>query len=187
MRYIKLTLSLAVLLGLIYTAGYRASQYLLPPPIYIDRPVAAPKKPLDTIVFEASQRSGVPGVLIRAVIAVESGGDASAVRHEPHYLARVTWTRNPDQARMWASSIGLMQVMATNLRRLKPEASYTLLFDPEVNVQVGAKILADCIARNQTASRAFTIRRALVCYNGSEEYPDKVFRELAEEVIDREL
>jgi len=182
----KLAVSFLAVTTSIFAFGPKLTEDFLKPVVVV-RYVVPPVKSIDTIIFEASKKHKVPALLIRAIIEVESGGDPHAIRFEPHHVARITWTRDPAQRRKWASSIGLMQVMAWHLQKHMPSTNYAALYDPEVNIDLGSKILSDCMLRHQKSARRDQVRRALVCYNGSEIYPPKVLQALAVDIIDREL
>lgn len=186
MSITKLALPLLAVTGGIFAFGPDVAKRIIPEPVVVEKRIEVPleQKPLERIIREASNRYRIPEMIIRAIITVESAGDPAAIRHEPHHLQRITWERNPDKRRAWASSIGLMQPMAWWVKKLLPSEDYSVLYDPEINVHIGTRILSDCVARNKTDSKRATWRRALICYNGSEAYPPKVFAALAEEVIE---
>lgn len=153
------------------------SGFIQPHIEYIDRPVPVRAQPraVHEIIASASQRSGVPSILIKAIIEQESAGDATAVKFEPHHLSRVpARISHPDKRRMYASSIGLMQVMAWHIFTLLPDRDYTALFDPEVNIAVGTRILSDCLKRHSGKPPTQQYRAALICYNGSDVYAEEV-------------
>jgi soluble lytic murein transglycosylase-like protein len=176
------TIALFVTASLILAIGIPASKLLVPQIRFIEKEVyvSPPKKTLDEIIAHAAEKAEVPEVLIRAIIDQESNWDASAVRFEQHYLARVPKRiSNPDKRRLWASSIGLMQVMSTHLLDKAPGQDYTALYDPEFNVAMGTRVLKDCLMRHDSKALNQKYRLALVCYNGSEAYADEVLKRVA--------
>lgn len=153
------------------------SGFIAPHIEYVDRPVPVRMAPraVGEIIASASHKSGVPSILIRAIIEQESAGDTTAVKFEPHHLNRVpARITHPDKRRMYASSIGLMQVMAWHLFTLLPDRDYTALYDPEINIAVGTRILSDCMKRHAGKPPTQQYRSALVCYNGSDVYAEEV-------------
>lgn len=78
---------------------------------------------LETIIAKASNRYGVDGGLIKAVIKAESGFNPNAVSH--------------------AGAQGLMQLMPGTARALGVSDS----FDPEQNVMAGTRFLRDLLKR----------------------------------------
>jgi soluble lytic murein transglycosylase-like protein len=173
----KFTLKLFVYTSILIGILAPISGFIQPQIEYIDRPVPVRAQPraVHEIIAAASQRSGVPAILIRAIIEQESAGDTTAVKFEPHHLSRVpARIGHPDKRRMYASSIGLMQVMAWHLFTLLPDRDYTALFDPEVNIAVGTRILSDCMKRHSGKPPTQQYRLALTCYNGSDIYAEEV-------------
>lgn len=169
------------------TLYYKGKALLSPQVIYMDRAVEVPAqpRPLSEIISEAASKAKIPAVLISAIIEQESGGDPTAVKFEAHYLSRVpARITHPDQRRLWASSIGLMQPMAIHLLKLAPHLDYTALFDPEVNIAIGVRVLSDCLKRHQAQPPSRRWRLALTCYNGSEVYAEEVLERVGVIALD---
>ncbi len=165
--------------GLVFCHGFyqKTIKMLEPQIIYMDREVEVParKKELSEIIREAAEKSNIPAVLITAIIEQESGGDQLAVRFEPHHLSRIPASiKDPIKRKGYASSIGLMQPMGWHLLRMAPHLNYTALFDPEINVAVGTRVLSDCLKRHVDQPPSRKYRLALTCYNGSEIYAEEV-------------
>ena len=112
-------------------------------------------------IFErAAAYYGVNPELLHAIARVESGMDPGCVN------------RNANGT----EDIGLMQINSVHLPEL---ARYGIgredLFDPEVNVYIGAWVLAGCMKRHGNTWRAVN------CYNGridGNPYAAKVYRVL---------
>ncbi|GJG97756.1 lytic transglycosylase domain-containing protein [Cupriavidus pauculus] len=111
---------------------------------------------------DAAAFHGVSATLVRAIARVESGMQARA--------------RNVN--RNGSEDIGLMQINSMHLPRLARHGiSRVRLFDPCINVYVGAWILADCMRRyGQTWT-------AVGCYNAGASdkrlrYAQRVYRML---------
>ena len=107
----------------------------------------------EKLVKETSLRHGLPPGLVRSVVAVESGGNAWAIRYEPAFFERYV---KPDasvrpvspcsaetEKRARATSWGLMQVMGATARGLGFEGAYlSQLCDPATGLDLGCKLLA---------------------------------------------
>ncbi|MCX7946185.1 MAG: transglycosylase SLT domain-containing protein [Hydrogenophilus sp.] len=93
-----------------------------------------------------AKRYGIDPLLVVAVIAVESEFDPQAVSHQ--------------------GALGLMQVMPKwHLDRVDErvigEAEERHLFDPGINISVGAELLAEALERHKS------LEQALQYYNGA--------------------
>jgi len=135
---------------------------------------------LDEIIQQAAREHGISPVLISAMVAIESGGVPTAMRHEGH-LVRGTG----EAARMQATSIGLMQIIPRFWAGKEPciesgVVSFVDLFDPRKNVNCGTAIVAKLIK-----SHNGNIIQALRAYNegrhgtnGPSTYTEKVMAEV---------
>ena len=77
--------------------------------------VQAPKKSIEEIIDNSAKAYGLNPLLLKAIIKAESDFDEDAIRFEPHHLKRKDvqkYGKNKSEKRMYASSIGLMQIMA---------------------------------------------------------------------------
>jgi soluble lytic murein transglycosylase-like protein len=138
---------------------------------------------VEDLLEEIPESYGVSKLVVEEVIKKESNGKHSSLRFEPHHMSRAAkFTNNPDEQRMYASSHGLMQVMAWHLPPMG--LTWSDLYDKRINIEVGTKILKDCLLR-QKGTQWEKYHEALVCYNGSTKYADDVMnrvgRRLAEE------
>lgn len=84
------------------------------------------------LIRKIAAEEGVDPVLIAAHMATESGGDPAAMRSEPALNDR---------------SIGLMQVLCQTARRFVTARQCDDLFDPELNIRAGARIIRDNLSR----------------------------------------
>ena len=84
------------------------------------------------LIRQIAVEEGVDPVLIAAHMAAESGGDPAAVRSEPALRDR---------------SIGLMQVLCQTARRFVTAIRCDDLFDPELNIRAGARVIRDNLQR----------------------------------------
>lgn len=104
--------------------------------------------------------------LLEALVVTESSGRADAFRHEPGYYrlyieGRPQWAgRIP---RRVASSYGLTQIMYPTALQygFNPNYEPEMLFLPEINLNLGAKILAALLKRFNG-----DVEQALQAYNG---------------------
>ncbi len=103
-------------------------------------------RPYLPAVQSAASRMGVDPALILAVIGIESAFKPTAVRGEPH---------------LNDSSYGLMQLLGTTARGLGYTGAPSGLFDPIVNIELGALLLRDLVR-----ARGGSLEKALSEYNG---------------------
>ena len=123
-------------------------------------------------VADSSRAYGVPEKLIRAVIAQESGFKNGAVRFERHVFNRcISRSNNRGDCKNLSSSIGLMQIMGYHAKDHGMAVSE--LTDPRSNIELGTKILAECIRR-----RGGDYWKGLICYNGGKDYPPRIFNRI---------
>jgi soluble lytic murein transglycosylase-like protein len=137
------------------------------------------------IEFAAAQ-AGIDPDLLEALVVTESfGGQADAFRFEPGFYTRYLEGK-PEWAgqipRRISSSYGLCQIMLPTARQYGFRAEPEMLFLPDVNLALGAKILARLI------QQFGDIGDALQAYNGgmgnvgtpqTKVYSGKVLRHLA--------
>lgn len=114
----------------------------------------------------AAKAHGIDPDLLEAVVLTESSGRADAFRFEPGYYDRYL-KNNPAYAgkipRRVSSSYGLTQVMyPTALQHgLNPHYEPEMLFLPQINLDMGAKILDSLLKRFNRH-----VEKALQAYNG---------------------
>lgn len=107
-------------------------------------------------IEETAESYGISPKLIKAIIEVESGGDANAIGDD-------------------GNSLGLMQIQPRyHAQRLKEGES---LLDPKVNVRVGCEILSELIAKYGTLDEVLTVYNA-GHDTGSREYANRVYEEM---------
>lgn len=181
-RLIKVTIALS--LAALSALGFsHARGYIEPPVVLVSEPKR--ERPLTEIIDEVAAEFGISSLLIEAIIRHESGYRDDASRFEAHYLPRAAkLTANKEAQRHWASSWGLMQIMGTQAPRFGLN-SWSELIDVETNIRVGTQILKECIDRHRQKPKRERLRSALVCYNGSKDYPPRVFSALGEIVSER--
>lgn len=110
----------------------------------------------DLIQIEA-KKYGIKPELIESVIEIESNWKPDAIRYEAH-LAKGT----SDQARMLASSHGLMQILPIwcGKSTCPTVQTWADLYNPVKNIQCGTAILA------QALKDSGSVQGALIAYNG---------------------
>src|SRR4029450_7443833 len=86
----------------------------------------------DPLISASSARWGVPFQWVKAVIGTESNFDPDAYRAEP---------------RIGDASYGLMQLLSETARGLGFSGDPAELYDPERNIDLGTKLLAQLRAR----------------------------------------
>ena len=89
--------------------------------------IAPEVKAMQPFVREAAARHGVDAELLKAVIAVESGYQTAAVSPR--------------------GALGLMQITPETASRYATPAEAARLAEPRINIQTGARMLADLIRR----------------------------------------
>jgi len=159
------------------------------PDVLIERvKVEVPKgeEKIEDLINEIPSSYGVSKIVVQSIITRESGGDSKAIRFEAHHMSRASkFSKNPDQQRMYASSHGLMQVMAWHMPPLG--LSWTDLYDKRTNIEVGTKILRNCLDKHKNKSKYQQYYGALTCYNGSEKYAQEVMSEIGKALINEVL
>lgn len=107
-------------------------------------------------IDETAESYGISPKLVKAIIEVESGGDANAVGDN-------------------GNSLGLMQIqLRYHAQRLKEGES---LLDPKVNVRVGCEILSEIMDKYGTLDEALTVYNA-GHDTGDRSYANRVYEEL---------
>lgn len=175
----------AVAVGTAFGLGLTTAWGFIEPAVrYVKVPVEvevkAQPKPVHELIKQTALDSGIPALLLEAVVRHESNYRVDAIRYEAHHLGRAAKITNDQELqRMYASSIGLMQVMSWHAPHYG--LKWYQLLDPETNLKVGADILATCIERHKTKKGREKIRLALGCFNGdADRYPPKVFAAMGE-------
>lgn len=112
--------------------------------------VTAVVTPYELTIRQATEQHGVPADLVKAVIREESGFDPNA--------------KNPD-----SGAQGLMQVLPSTAEGYGVGGD---LFDPERNIDVGTRHLAELLKRYRG-----NVELALAAYNAGQEPVDKLVKE----------
>jgi len=140
------------------------------------------KAELDKIFCLMAKKYGLKKLFLKAVAICESSLDTTAYRYEPAFWKRYLkdnpeW-KNREQTEV-SASYGLMQLMYTTAWGLGFRGSGEDLYDPVINVELGAKLirkLIDNIKKNRihfnTPFNPLSV--AMARYNGgSYKNPDK--------------
>ncbi len=179
--------AVVVVFGALYGASHAYGFYRPPKEIVekiIQVPVVAPKRPVRELINNVANDYGIPPLLFEAVVKHESAYRVNASRFESHHMKRAAkFTKIPEQQRHYATSWGLGQVMGWHAPKYGLE--WHDLLDPETNLKVSADILSKCIERHKSKKPIDKIKGALVCYNGSDQYPPRVLFSLGEILAER--
>jgi soluble lytic murein transglycosylase-like protein len=129
------------------------------------------KVDLDLIFCSAAKKYGIEKNLLKAMAVVESALNERAYRHEPMFWER--YLKNNDawkekDPKIVSSSYGLMQLMFTTAWNLGFRGQAEDLYNPVINVQLGAKLLAQLIDRISATTNInlWPVDIALARYNG---------------------
>lgn len=107
-------------------------------------------------IEETAESYGISPKLIKAIIKIESGGNANAVGDN-------------------GNSLGLMQIQPKwHAQRLKEGES---LLDPKVNVRIGCEILSEIMDKYGTLDEALTVYNA-GHDTGDRSYANRVYEEM---------
>jgi len=155
----------------------------------VNNTIAIPKS-WRKLVEEIAPKYSLPTELVELIIQIESSEMVDAVRYEPGILGNVKKQiqgkhLSDDQAKLLASSHGLMQVLGINA--YTQDIPWSKLYDPEVNINEGCRILKNCFVYwnkflNEPAKHTI---KALECYNGSAVYPPRVLAGLQDLLLKR--
>lgn len=108
-------------------------------------------------IEETAESYGISPQLVKAIIEVESGGDANAVGDD-------------------GNSLGLMQIQPRyHAQRLKEGES---LLDPKVNVRAGCEILSEIMDKYGTLDEVLTVYNA-GHDTGDRSYANRVYEEMS--------
>ena len=118
-----------------------------------------------------AKKNRLDKLLLMAVIEVESAGDPKAYRFEPAFWN--TYLKNNEEwsdrdAKEVSASYGLMQLMYTTAWSLGWRGDGPDLYDPVINIKLGAKLLHELMDRitKSPDSSIWPIDIALARYNG---------------------
>jgi soluble lytic murein transglycosylase-like protein len=118
--------------------------------------VFAREHDFDGAIGAASQASGVPVALLKAVIGAESAFNPTAYRAE---APRASLPPTADFPMGGDASFGLMQLLSRTARGLGYAGPLDGLYDPETNVRLGAQLLAQGLDRGSVSD-------SVSAYNG---------------------
>lgn len=147
-----------------------------------------PLKPsIDDLMQTIPAKYNIPPILARAIMEQESGGKRDAIRYEPGQRdrAKKAGAKTEGDIMALASSHGLLQIMGWHAPRYN--ISWSDLYDPETNVEVGMAILRDCLDRKRASKKYDWYFQALACYNGSEVYAKHVMEGVSRRLVEDAL
>jgi hypothetical protein len=156
------------------------------------------KEELDKVFCMNSKKYRIPKLILKSVAMAESSMMQDAFRHEPgfwhKYLKNNPEWKDKDQA-VVSSSYGLMQLMWTTAWLLGFRGTQEDLYNPVINIELGAKLLrqiADRVIVLGYSNRFFWLSPLVITlarYNGgsyqnpddngnirNQKYVDKVLR-----------
>lgn len=153
---------------------------------------------LGDILFPITTRLNIDPILVACIIQTESAGNCFAVRYEPAFYRRYIEDKKEllghvpksiptldTELRLRAFSFGLMQIMGQTAREVGFKGdNLTLLFKPEINIEVGCLVLLSKLKKH-----SFDKKKALLNYNGGAdlEYPYRVLRNIENGKADKIL
>lgn len=126
------------------------------------------------LIEETAKRHQLPSGLLAALVMVESGFRPDVIAYEGN-VQKYFYHPDPRERSLLSSSIGLGQVVYGFHRQRCALKSARDLINPRINLNCTAMVLGDCLARQKDNNYNNRLRGALVCYNGSNTYPDKIF------------
>lgn len=121
------------------------------------------------LIIEASQQTGISPMLLAAVIHQESAGNPFAVRYEPNFFKKYVEDKTrktmlghvptrcafETEARLRATSFGLMQIMGQVLRERGFKGEFlTEALDPKTNLKWGSEFLQTLLLKHQDTEAA---------------------------------
>lgn len=121
------------------------------------REIGAKILTIKDVIKSEAQKHNLKPELIESIIEIESNWKPNAIRFEPHLAKGTT-----DQARMQASSHGLMQILPLwcGDKTCPTVHTWADLYNPIKNIQCGTAILA------QALKESGSVHGALIAYNG---------------------
>lgn len=134
------------------------------------------KLPWDLLSMAAA-KYGVDPMLAAAIIQTESSGNRYCLRYEknwrylvtPEIYAKELGITDDTEIQTQMFSYGLMQIMGSIARELGHHGAMGLLFDAQLNLDLGCKKIAQCLRKYQK------LEDAIASYNaGSARYNDGV-------------
>lgn len=128
---------------------------------------------LTSIINQCAEKHGLDPLLVAGVIIQESEGYHDIARLEQGFYRRYIEPMElpVTEEILRSASYGQMQIMGQTAREFGFKGSFDDLCKPEINIDLGCKILAKFI------SDKGGVRRGLLRYNGGgdSQYPDKVY------------
>lgn len=148
--------------------------------------------PVEDLINQISADAGLNPLIIRALAEQESGKylPIDRIRYEPQLMPKVNAPRhlNEIERQLYASSIGLTQVIYGLHKERCGLKSYADLLDPANSIRCSIIILkANLEACRHIKQPGLRLREALRMYNGrgemAEAYADRVMQRLADMLL----
>lgn len=152
--------------------------------------MALGEKELDRIFCMMGKKYKIKKLILKAVAVTESSLNERAYRYEPGF-----WTRYMKGKPEWegrdmaevSASYGLMQLMYPTATWLGWKGSGEDLYNPVINIELGAKLLRKLLDKVKIESSAlWSIEIALSIYNGGKfKNPDKYGKLRTQKYVDK--
>lgn len=161
----------------------------------VERHVEEPRRGLGELVNVVAEEHGLPPLFLGALIVQESGEQLrpDRIRYEPRLASRFKCSPHETEmeCRIYASSIGLTQVIWGLHRERCGLSNWSELTDPETSLQCGATILRECLDRRGKTlkNKGQLLRACLSEYNGdgTGRYAQEVINKLASIIAEQQL
>lgn len=154
--------------------------------------MALSEKELDRIFCMMARKYKIKKLILKAIAMTESSLNERAYRYEPAF-----WTRYMKGKPEWegrdvaevSASYGLMQLMFATATWLGFKGSGEDLYNPVVNIELGAKLLRKLLNKVKFESSAlWAIETSLAQYNGGAwKNPDKFGKLRTQKYVDKVL
>jgi soluble lytic murein transglycosylase-like protein len=163
------------------------------------------EKPFSALIKKYAAEHKLDPKIVAAVILQESSGNTYAFRYEPAFFERYLNNKLPNalggvfhrgielksEIRFRAFSFGLMQIMGQTAVENGFKGFLPQLFEPEINIELGCKVLARALkvfdGDYRKALSAYNSGVGFVQRNGATIYADKVIARVTNNEVDKIL
>jgi hypothetical protein len=178
-----------------YEAAYDAAIEKLTRVEVVHQIVSPEDMPVGDIIERVAAEEGIPAIILKSIAIQESGKyyRTDRIRFEPHLMSRVKPPAhlNDIEKQLYASSIGLMQIIYGFHKERCGFNSVTDAFDPYTSVRCACAILKANLAAapKEMRSPGARLRYAIKRYNGdgerAEAYTEQVMARLADLLLEK--